>query len=52
MHDNIKKLNLEEKFQENIFQTSLREIKKRIKPFILRRLKSEVLQELPEKNNR
>ncbi len=49
MHDNIKKLNLEEKFQENIFQTSLREIKKRIKPFILRRLKSEVLQELPEK---
>ena len=46
---NIKKLNVREDVQENIFQTSLQEIRKRIKPFILRRLKSEVLQELPEK---
>lgn len=49
IHSNIKKLNLEEKLQENIFQTSLTEIRKRIKPFVLRRLKSDVLQELPEK---
>ena len=49
MAQNIKKLNLQEDVQENIFQTSLQEIRKRIKPFILRRLKSEVLQELPEK---
>ena len=49
MHQNIKKLNLQEDVQENIFQTSLQEIRKRIKPFILRRLKSEVLKELPEK---
>ena len=46
---NIKKLNLEEKLQENIFQVSLSEIRKRIKPFILRRLKKDVLKELPEK---
>jgi SNF2 family DNA or RNA helicase len=49
MAQNIKKLNLQEDVQENIFQTSLQEIRKRIKPFILRRLKSEVLRELPEK---
>ena len=49
MAQNIKKLNLQEDVQENIFQTSLQEIRKRIKPFILRRLKSEVLKELPEK---
>jgi TATA-binding protein-associated factor len=49
MAQNIKKLNLQEDVQENIFQTSLQEIRKRIKPFILRRLKAEVLQELPEK---
>ena len=49
MEQNIKKLNLQEDVQENIFQTSLQEIRKRIKPFILRRLKSEVLRELPEK---
>ena len=49
MHSNIKKLNLEEKLQENIFKTSLSEIRKRIKPFVLRRLKSDVLKELPEK---
>jgi len=46
---NIKKLNLEEKLQENIFQVSLSEIRKRIRPFILRRLKQDVLKELPEK---
>jgi TATA-binding protein-associated factor len=46
---NIKKLNLEEKLQEKIFQTSLLEIRRRIKPFILRRLKLDVLKELPEK---
>ena len=49
MAQNIKKLNLQEDVQENIFQTSLQEIRKRIKPFILRRLKSDVLKELPEK---
>ena len=49
IHNNIKKLNLEEKLQENIFKTSLMEIRKRIKPFILRRLKIDVLKELPEK---
>ena len=49
IHNNIKKLNLEEKLQENIFKTTLMEIRKRIKPFILRRLKIDVLKELPEK---
>ena len=49
MAQNIKKLNLQEDVQENIFQTSLQEIRKRIKPFILRRLKNDVLKELPEK---
>jgi SNF2 family DNA or RNA helicase len=49
IHSNIKKLNLEEKLQEKIFQTSLHEIRRRIKPFILRRLKQDVLKELPEK---
>jgi SNF2 family DNA or RNA helicase len=49
IHSNIKKLNLEEKLQENIFQTSLNEIRKRIKPFVLRRLKQDVLKELPDK---
>jgi SNF2 family DNA or RNA helicase len=49
IHSGIKKLNLEEKLQENIFKTSLLEIRKRIKPFVLRRLKQDVLKELPEK---
>lgn len=49
IYTNIKKLNLEEKLQENIFQSSLNEIRKRIKPFILRRLKQDVLKELPDK---
>lgn len=49
IYTNIKKLNLEEKLQENIFQSSLNDIRKRIKPFILRRLKQDVLKELPDK---
>jgi len=49
MQTNLKKLKLEDKLQENIFQASLKEIRKRIKPFILRRLKSDVLKELPDK---
>jgi TATA-binding protein-associated factor len=49
IHTNIKKLNLEEKLQEKIFQTSLLDIRRRIKPFILRRLKQDVLKELPDK---
>lgn len=49
IHSGIKKLNLEEKLQENIFKTSLLEIRKRVKPFVLRRLKQDVLKELPEK---
>jgi SNF2 family DNA or RNA helicase len=49
IYTNIKKLNLEEKLQENIFQNTLNDIRKRIKPFILRRLKHDVLKELPDK---
>ena len=45
----LKNLNLNDKVQESIFQTSLAEIRKRIKPFVLRRLKTEVLKELPDK---
>ena len=49
IHCNIKKLNLEEKLEEKIFQASLAEIKKWVKPFILRRMKQDVLKELPNK---
>lgn len=46
---NLKKLNLEEKLHDDLFQASISEIKKWVKPFILRRIKSDVLKELPEK---
>ena len=40
-----------EDVQENIFQSSLQEILKRIKPFILRRLRGETLKKLTENVN-
>ena len=49
VHSTLKKLNLSEKLQDSMFQASINEIKNWVKPFILRRLKKDVLKDLPEK---
>jgi SNF2 family DNA or RNA helicase len=48
-YSTLQKIDLQKKLQDEMFQASIAEIKKWVKPFILRRIKSEVLKDLPEK---
>lgn len=49
IYSTLKKIDINKKLQEEMFQASISEIKKWVKPFILRRIKSDVLKDLPEK---